>query len=107
MNIDYFIKSVIYIVLFIFFPIVFYFAGRKIANFTKYQGRIKVYLILTISSIISLIYFYFYVFLLNVFDFNIEYLNYTSLIFIPMSYILLILFSKLFLLAKHKKQIGR
>ena len=51
MNIDYFIKSVIYIVLFIFFPIVFYFAGRKIANFTKYQGRIKVYLILTISSI--------------------------------------------------------
>jgi hypothetical protein len=104
---EYFSKSVIYIILFILFPAVFCYTGMKIANRKKYQGLLRIYFMMIISCTISLCFFYFYALLINVFDFNVEYLNFTCLIFIPISIILLILFSILFFLGKLKNRLGR
>ena len=97
MNNESIIKSIIYILLFVGLPVVFYFLAKKISNATKFKGRKRILFLVMVTSIISLIFFYSYSFLLNYCNVNIEYLNFCTLIYIPLSFIVLLASSIIFI----------
>lgn len=102
MNDNYLTERWIVTLLMVVVAVAFFLIGKKIALKSKYSGQTKVFLTIIIASICSLLFFYPCAIIDDQFGIGNKYITGMALVFIPISFLLLIVFTILFFVKKSK-----
>ena len=96
MDNSYFIERLLVTILMFLIAAVLFFISKQIVSKTKYLGRVKFFLTIIVTCILSLMIFYSFAIIDNKFGFGNKYLTGMALVFIPISFLLLVIFTILF-----------
>lgn len=103
MNSEYIIERLIAYGLLGLIPLVCYFLAGKLLFRSRHKGRIKRYLVILVASLICFLFFIVNGILANEFDLSVKILNPLYFVFVPISFLSMVIYFILFLINKKSK----